>query len=127
MPKEIDKLHLILLNKDEEEAREYIKNNEIDINKQTIDGSSYLHCAVEANLLSMVELLLDMGADINIQDVYGKTPVMLALGRDRTEGKQIVQYLLDRGADASIPTYGGIEAKEFATRIGLSESIIQRL
>lgn len=127
MHKEVEKLHLLILNREEKKAKEYIENNEIDIENKMENGYSYLHCAVQANLLSMIEFLLDKGANINAQDIYGKTPVMLALSTDRSEESKIINYLLNCGADPSIKTYKGIEAKEFAKRIGLNEKIIERL
>lgn len=52
----------------------------------------------------MTRLLLDLGADIDVQDRYGATPLMVAVDDyfGRNVNIRIVQVLLDRGADVKV-------------------------
>lgn len=51
-----------------------------------------------------LDILLEAGADVNVQERYGFTPVILAAGRGRFD---IVYKLLDHGADYRIKTKSG--------------------
>ena len=73
---------------------------------QFIPGTSMLRFAlptgdmkVTKKDLEMLHLLLDRGASIDIQNVRGQTPLMLACMRRDT---RIMEALLERGADAEI-------------------------
>ena len=59
------------------------------------DAYSPLHYAAIGNLTEIVKILLDGGADINIQDSFGRTPLLMSLSRDST----IAAFLVARGAD----------------------------
>lgn len=65
-----------------------------------------LHIACDNNeSLECIQILIAAGADVNAQSDYGWTPLHSACqGND----KQLVQILLEAGADPSIKTYRGI-------------------
>lgn len=81
------------------------KGEDLDINeigvehpidpRETEDMGTALHKAVTEGHKEIVELLVEHGADMNFQDVQGRTPLALARENLRSE---IVDLLRDRGA-----------------------------
>nr|XP_019947092.1 PREDICTED: ankyrin repeat and EF-hand domain-containing protein 1 isoform X2 [Paralichthys olivaceus] len=63
------------------------------------DGTGVLHVAVSANNQDLVSFLLSLGADPNIQDKKGRTPVMLAAERGN---HAIVGLLIQSNADLKL-------------------------
>ncbi|KAM3359538.1 hypothetical protein P3S68_019249 [Capsicum galapagoense] len=61
-----------------------------------LDGYSLLHLACQTADISMVELLLQYGANINACDARGQNPLHHSFSRGRTE---IAKLLLSRGGD----------------------------
>nr|XP_031529887.1 fibronectin type 3 and ankyrin repeat domains protein 1 isoform X2 [Vicugna pacos] len=59
----------------------------------------------------VASLLIDAGADVNVKDKDGKTPLMVAVLNNHEE---LVQLLLDRGADASVKNEFGKGVLEMA-------------
>jgi len=66
-----------------------------------IDGRTALMQAAEAGDLSVTQLLLAKGADINAKDQGEETALTLCADQGNTE---IVQALLDAGADVTVKT-----------------------
>lgn len=58
--------------------------------------------------MEAIDLLIDHGADIDVQNADGRTPLMLAaqVGDD-----ELIDYLLDYGADKLIKDNTGIIGK----------------
>lgn len=73
------------------------------LNLQTVYGNSCLHIAAfrgrNRNLEEIVELLLENGADPNLRDNLGETPLHRSA---RNWTKDILTLLLDKGANISI-------------------------
>ncbi|MHC4206587.1 MAG: ankyrin repeat domain-containing protein, partial [Planctomycetota bacterium] len=63
-------------------------------------GVTLLHAAAEAGSKGMVELLTAKGANIDVKDNEGGTPLWYARDKDHTE---IVELLLKRGARSEAP------------------------
>ncbi|ELR51222.1 Fibronectin type 3 and ankyrin repeat domains protein 1, partial [Bos mutus] len=59
----------------------------------------------------VASLLIDAGADVNVKDKDGKTPLMVAVLNNHEE---LVQLLLDRGADANVKNEFGKGVLEMA-------------
>jgi ankyrin repeat protein len=62
-----------------------------------------------------VRLLLDAGAKVNVQDVRGMTPLMLAIGTDRPD-IGVIRMLLEKGADKNIKSKAGETALDWARK-----------
>lgn len=77
-----------------------------------VAGQSYFF-AVESGENNIVEYFVNNGANINIQDNQGYTPLIYAT----IEGyEEIVKYLLSKGADVSKKTSSGYTAKDWAEK-----------
>lgn len=80
----------------------------MDVNDKDSDGEALIHKATKAKDINQIKLLLSKGADINLEDGYGRTPLAIAAshtGNIRT-GKQgsekdiiLIEFLLSNGAD----------------------------
>ena len=86
-----------------------------DVNQKDESGSAPLHRAVrEDNTYEIVQLLLDAGADINLQGGRcGDTPLHVAA---RCYQNQAIQLLLDAGADVNQQNNDGNTPLHYAVR-----------
>jgi ankyrin repeat protein len=70
---------------------------------------------VEANsIISVLNLLLTAGADINAQDNNGKSPLMWSCDYDKPQ--EIITALLEYGADAKLKDNAGFMAIDYAEK-----------
>lgn len=116
----------------------------IDANGRDITGFTSLIRASYFGFLNNTNLLLEYGADPNVQTDDGNTALMLAAGAEQSENDRImvieheflvvrrnrypdiVQLLLDHGADADIVDKEGDRALDYAHRRG-NEDIVAAL
>ncbi|KAG8365716.1 hypothetical protein BUALT_Bualt17G0000900 [Buddleja alternifolia] len=80
-----------------------------------LEGCSLLHLACQNGSLVMLELLLQLGADINKCDFHGRTPLQHCILKGNNE---MAKFLLRRGARASLKDGGGLTALERAMEMG---------
>lgn len=80
-----------------------------------LQGCSLLHLACHGGDPVMLELLLQFGADINMRDFHGRTPLQHCISKGNN---QLAKFLLRRGASASIKDDGGLTALERAMEMG---------
>lgn len=75
----------------------------IDINEKNEEGLTILHrlcgTVIESYKPSIIKFLIDNGADVNIPDIFGDTPLHYAVYTDNYE---VTQILLENGADVNI-------------------------
>ncbi|KAL3650645.1 ADP-ribosylation factor GTPase-activating protein agd4 [Castilleja foliolosa] len=83
--------------------------------EQSLEGCSLLHLACQSGSLVMLELLLQLGANINKCDLHGRTPLQHCILRSNN---QMAKFLLRRGARASIKDDEGLTALERAMEMG---------
>jgi len=95
--------------------------NGAQINRQTVAGKSALHFACENTLPELVEVLCLFGADSNLADCEGNTPVHLTLlregGRD-TQKRQILEHLVTYAASCSYANSEGSTPLHLACQCG---------
>ena len=95
--------------------------------KREEDGYTALHNAAIIGNPSCVQLLLDNGADPNIQDNNGRTPLHDAIQQELGD---VIRLLLDRGADPNIVDKEGKTPKnliETKVREGTLEESLLRI
>ena len=62
-----------------------------DINAQNPKGVSALHAAAKAGYLSVLQVLIDAGADLYLQDKSGKTPLDLSIKFNKVKAAALIQ------------------------------------
>lgn len=78
-------LHVAAYAGDGEMCRYLSERAGLDVNAQTVDGRTPLHCAVSVNSGIAVDHLLQMGADPSITNSDRKTARDMAVGKDAKE------------------------------------------
>ncbi|KUI54183.1 Ankyrin-1 [Cytospora mali] len=84
-------------------ARLLLAEDDIDVNKASPSDGSPLHRAAIQGNLDMAKLLVDAGADVNhtVRRFHG-TPLQCAcLASPSEHGKELVEYLIENGADVT--------------------------
>lgn len=66
---------------------------------QDSQGTSYLHMACQAHSVEAISILLDLGADPNITDNRGFSPILSTLGSVNENNKIIFEMMLQHGLD----------------------------
>ncbi|WP_353273595.1 ankyrin repeat domain-containing protein [Wolbachia endosymbiont (group A) of Agelastica alni] len=85
-------LHLAAQNNDKSEIVEsFLDSDANNINDRTNNGWTPLHVAVQGNKPSTVKLLLGRGADIEVKDTCGQTPLDLATQKGYTDIVKILE------------------------------------
>jgi len=88
------------------QVRDFIENQEIDINIQSASKNTPLHSACYSDNKDIAKYLVENGADLNIQDDGGDTPLHNATDiHSSSNGNldlSLVKYLVENGADVNI-------------------------
>jgi len=84
-----------------QDVEKIFKGNKKAINRQDDEGMTPLACAVVQEQTDVVRYLLNQGADPNIPDKNGDTPLGLAASRDKTNGTPLCELLLAKGAEVN--------------------------
>lgn len=66
-------------------------------NFQDCQGTSYLHMACQVHSLEAISILLNLGADPNIKDAQGFSPLLSALGSINDNNPKILKLMLKNG------------------------------
>ncbi len=77
-------------------------------------GWSPLHSALDAGRFDIVDLLLAKGADANIRDGEGRTPLHIAASYAASRYPKIVELLISNGADVKAKDNDGKTALSYA-------------
>ena len=113
----IDKLCVLVENGEDAEVVTFLENCKDKLSLLTAIGSeghTALGTGVSVNNIFLVDLLLEDGADINQPSKAGDTPLLIALKNVKFDGTTMVNFLLSRGADYSLPDAEGRLPQEFA-------------
>ncbi|CAA7029617.1 unnamed protein product [Microthlaspi erraticum] len=83
--------------------------------RNCLQGCSLLHVACQSGDPILLELLLQFGADINMRDYHGRTPLHHCVA---SGNNAFAKVLLRRGARPSIEDGGGLSVLERAMEMG---------
>ncbi|GAB4393842.1 MAG: hypothetical protein Tsb005_13840 [Gammaproteobacteria bacterium] len=86
--KKFDYTHYLL------DIHENSSDKKLDLNKIDSKGQAVIHMAVQANQVDLVKRLQKLGANVNLQDKQGQTPLMLAVQNPKTD-EVILNFLLE--------------------------------
>jgi ankyrin repeat protein len=89
------------------------------LNAQDSNGSTALFLAVDGKWHNVVRFLLDKGADPNVTDRYGQTPLMIAAGRNDSVSTRL---LIQARTNLRIRSKSGLTALGFALDNGSQEA-----
>jgi len=89
----------------------------VDVNRQDAKGVSALHVATFKGRSHLVKLLLDGGANPNLKDCHGQTPIFFAPTR------QICEALFTRRADVTVRNLKGQTPLHHASHAGLADVV----
>ena len=67
-----------------------LNRSDIPVNERSVKGDTCLHLACRSGQLQLVRRLVELGADVEARDTYGRTPVVLS-----PDYPEIERYLVD--------------------------------
>lgn len=81
------------------QVKELVMNATESINEKDESGSAPLHAAANSNQLEIAEYLLELGADIEIRNQYGRSPLLCVAFM--TGSVEMASLLIEHGADVN--------------------------
>jgi ankyrin repeat protein len=90
------------INIDKAESKEDVlkdMNAIVNPNFQDSQGTSYLHMACQSHCIEAVTILLEKGANPNIEDNRGMSPIMKAVSSRNDNNCAILEVMLKHGLD----------------------------
>ncbi|MCF6442125.1 ankyrin repeat domain-containing protein [Pseudoalteromonas luteoviolacea] len=109
-------LHYAALEGNAEKVRALIQSGAL-INRQCKQGWAALHCAAQTNCCATASLLLEAGADLELRDVFGNTPLWRATMSCKGDGS-VIELLLCAGANPNAENKSGVSPVLLAKTIG---------
>lgn len=93
----IDKFNKALKNKNDLEALEILTEMQADINsKLTIYEEGVLHLSVRAGRIKLLKAAIDMGANLQLKNTQGVTPLLLASLLGRRMSIKVLNKAIDK-------------------------------
>lgn len=104
-------------NKATEDALRILDERVKDPNAIDDQGRSLLHCAVYHKNIALVRGLIERGANVNVPNAAGNSPLALAvLGHTQFDSNEIIKALLAAGADPHQKNLRGACPADFCSR-----------
>merc|ERR1719375_2930734 len=85
------------------------------------EGETPLHLAAAKADFSIVKLLVELAAELNISNGNGESPLMLVCRRGNAEA---ARYLVEKRADPEAKTRLGDTPLQIAQRLGFQETVL---
>lgn len=110
------KLYESVFNNDINEVKQVLAD--CDINEQDEEnGFTALHYCAQNQYVDIAKVLIDAGANVDVKDVHGNTPLFKAVfySKGKTE---MIKLLLEAGANPDEKNKSDVSPKELAESIG---------
>ena len=116
---------IIACNGHTEVVRYLVGLKDVDVNHKADDHFSALHCAVDEKHPDVVEVLIAAGADIEIKDEMGCSPLLFASkqGDLSADALAVVKVLVKAGADVCATDNEGLTCLAIAALLGHTEIV----
>ncbi|CAB4007512.1 B-cell lymphoma 3 [Paramuricea clavata] len=99
----------------------HIVDEKPDLNLKNFEGKAAFHLAALSGSQDIVKTLLDMKADINIQDgTCGRTALHLTV---ESHNINMITFLLKNGANVNATTFSGNTALHLASGLGMDQLV----
>jgi ankyrin repeat protein len=95
----------------------------VDVNARTSDESFALNKAAVVNQVDVMRVLLERGADPNVQNGQGDTPLVCAT-KFAGGKRETVQILIDAGTDLALSDHEGKTALDYAKAQGQRDAVV---
>ena len=89
-------------------------------NFQDDEGTSYLHMACQSHYYDAIKILLELGANPNINNKWGKSPILKAIGSINESNNAILELMLEHGLDLN-KMEGNVTLREMLESFGDDE------
>ena len=120
-------LHRAVINKDLMRVQSLIKEG-WDVNKVDYNHWTPLHYAAQDGLYSIAEVLISSGAEIDVKDDYGNTPLSNAIYNSNVGNSvEVIKILLKNGADKFLKNNYGISPYSMAIDTMGGEPLVKLL
>lgn len=89
----------------------FLEKKIVDINCLDVERNSIVHNVLECCDIKTIKYILDFNLDINMKNINGDTPLMLAcVTHSIGHPVEVIQLLLNRGADINVKNHNGTTA-----------------
>jgi ankyrin repeat protein len=110
-------------NYDKKELVSFLLSCNIDINHKSnkrANENAALHLAVHNKNFDLIKILIDLNAEVEIQNKYGNTPLTQAIFNYRGDevSKEIILYLINKGASLDKKNFHDVSPKEHILNVG---------
>ncbi|XP_060082111.1 putative ankyrin repeat protein RF_0381 [Ylistrum balloti] len=90
-------------------------------------GRTALHFAIESGNVKLVELLISYGADANVQERFGLTPLMMLCSSEYEHEDMLLDSLLNASADVHKKSFRGSRTALQYAAVGKRSTLVRRL